>query len=99
MNTFVLTGRIVKDVKLEKDKDGAKWCTVVLSVTRTVKNDKGLYDTDFIDVILKNELATNVTEYCKKGDTVGVRGRIERLSDDNMKLVADRLSFLRGERK
>ena len=99
MNTFVLTGRIVKDVKLEKDKEGAEWCTVVLSVTRTVKNDKGLYDTDFIDVILKNELATNVTEYCKKGDTVGVRGRIERLSDDDMKLVADKLSFLRGERK
>lgn len=98
MNTFVLTGRIVKDVKLEKDKDGAKWCTVVLSVTRTVKNDKGLYDTDFIDVILKNGIATNTMKYRKKGDMIAIKGRIERLSDDDMKLVADKLYFVPSDK-
>ena len=94
MNSFILMGRIVKDIKLEKDKEGINWCRVVLSVTRTVKNDKGLHDTDFIDVILKNGIATNTIKYCKKDDTVAIRGRIERLSDDDMKLVADKLYFV-----
>lgn len=99
MNNFILVGRIVKDVKLKKEKEGIKWCTVVLAVTRPFKNYEGLYDTDFIDVILKNELATNTMEYCKKGDMIAIRGRIEKLSNNNMKLVADKLSFLSNNKR
>lgn len=98
MNSFILMGRIVKDIKLEKDKEGINWCRVVLAITRPVKNDEGLHDTDFIDVILKNGVATNTIKYCKKDDTVGVRGRIERLSDDDMKLVADKLYFIPSDK-
>lgn len=95
MNNFVLVGRIVKDIKLEKEKEGVKWCTVVLAVNRPFKNDEGLYDTDFIEVVLKNELATNIIEYHKKGDMIGIKGRIEKLSNNDMKLVADKLYFLK----
>lgn len=90
MNNFVLVGRIVKFIELEKNKS----CVITLGVSRPFKNDKGLYDTDFIDVILKNELATNTMKYCKKGDMIAIKGRIEKLSNNDMKLVADKLSFL-----
>ena len=99
MNSFILMGRIVNDIKLEKDKEGAKWCTVVLAITRPVKNDEGLHDTDYIDVILKNEITTNTIKYCKKGDMIAIKGKIEKLSHDNMKLVADKLYFVPSDKE
>ena len=39
-----------------------------------------------------------MVEYCKKGDRVGVRGRIETYKDENnnqvMDIVADKITFL-----
>lgn len=76
---------------------------ITLAVPRAYKNSEGVYETDFIDILLGNNMAQNVTEYCKKGDIVGVRGRLESTMEDDGDghltkritiVVADKVTFL-----
>lgn len=102
MNNMVcFIGRLTKDVELEKveDKDFAR---ITLAVQRNEKNNEGIYKTDFIEVSLYNMLATHTKKYCKKGDLIGIKGRIQTTkmaSGYTMEIVADRISFLSNNNK
>ena len=102
MNNMVcFIGRLTKDVELEKveDKDFAR---ITLAVQRNEKNNEGIYETDFIEISLYNMLATHTNEYCKKGDLIGIKGRIQTTkmaSGYTMEIVADRISFLSSNSK
>ena len=93
MNQVVLVGRIT-DIKKTKNEDVAN---MVIAVARSLKNDEGIYETDFINVELKGVIALNTLEYCKKGDIVGVKGRVQTTKIRNsykMGVVAERITFL-----
>ena len=60
--------------KLENDK---KATNITLAIPRSYKNADGDYDTDFVDCTLWNGVAEKVSEYCQKGDMMGIRGRLE----------------------
>ena len=78
MNNVVLVGRLTKDPEMLDTKDNSKKRTIVtLAVTRNYKNSEGIYDTDFIRCILWNAVASSACEYCKSGDVVGIKGRLE----------------------
>lgn len=77
LNQIVLVGRLVDDPTLIELEDGKKEAIVTLGVQRTFKNAEGIYDTDFIKCTLLNGVATSTTEYCHKGDIVGIKGRIQ----------------------
>ena len=56
-------------------------------------DEDGEYETDFIDCILWNGIASNIAEYCKKGDIVGVKGRVESKvyeKDDEKKYITEK---------
>lgn len=96
LNQSILVGRVCDDVKLvEEDRTFTK---LTLAVPRSYKNENGEYDTDFIDCILYGALAENVVEYCKKGDLVGVKGRMQNeMFEDGRKstiVIADKVTFL-----
>lgn len=93
LNQLVLVGRLVSDPEINETENG-KVADIVLAVPRSYKNKEGVYDTDFIPVRLYTGIAEKTTEYCKKGDLVGVKGRVARLSGEDLKLVADRVTFL-----
>ena len=88
MNQFVLVGRIVK---LEQEK-------VNIAVPRNYKNSEGVYDTDFITIIVKESINEQMQTYCQKGDLIGVKGRIAYL-DNNLELVAEKITFLASKKK
>lgn len=102
MNNIVcFIGRLTKDIELEKveDKDFAR---ITLAVQRNEKNDEDIYETDFIEISLYNMLATHTKEYCKKGDLIGIKGRIQTTkmaSGYTMEIIADRISFLSNNNK
>lgn len=105
MNNYTLIGRLVKDVEVRESENKKKYAYITIAVNRTYKNAEGEYDTDFIDMIVWNELAERVAEYCHKGDLVGVNGRIETRmveAEDHkekvMSLVCDKVSFLQSKR-
>lgn len=97
LNQVVIAGRLTFDPEINEVKNGRKITTITIAVPRTYKNMEGVYETDFIKVELFQDIANKVTEYCKKGDIVGVRGRIKTTNIDNknvMEIVAEKVSFL-----
>jgi len=99
MNQSIIIGRIVENPVMEKEGDRER-CILKLACQRSYKNEDGIYETDFINATLWNGVAQNVIEYCKKGDLVGVKGRLQNRKDSNMiELIADRVTFLSSEKK
>lgn len=96
LNQTVLVGRLTSDPEIN-EVDGVKVCNITIAVPRSFKNVNGEYDTDFIPVKLHRGIAENTAEYCKKGDLVGVKGRIE-IDTDTIKVVAERVTFLSSKR-
>ncbi len=90
-NNYVLVGRI-KEIKEDKTN---KCAIVTLTVPQSFKNANGEHDTNFIDVRMFGSIAESTKEYCKIGDIVGVRGRLQKLENDKeLNVIAERVSFL-----
>lgn len=94
LNQVVIVGRLVERPIVEENENGKKVCNITLAVPRSFKNDEGIYDTDFIKCILWNGIAENTVEYCEKGDIVGVKGRLQCLSGNELQVVAEKVTFL-----
>ena len=81
--------------------------TINLAVQRSYENENGIYETDFIRCILWNGIAKNTSEYCHKGDLVGVKGRLQtrKYEDENKEdkyiteVIVDKVSFLASKRE
>ena len=78
MNQVILVGRITKDIELRHFENGNAVINFSLAVPRDYKNSQGEYETDFLDMQATNKIAELTAEYCKKGDLIGVRGRLEK---------------------
>ena len=101
LNQVVLVGRLTKDPEVKKSKNNVSYSYITLAVPRSYKNVNGEYETDFIDCVLWQVMASNTAEYCKKGDIVGIKGRIESRiyeKDDEKKylteVIAEKVTFL-----
>ena len=67
---------------------------ITIAVSKAYKNAEGEYDTDIIKIVLEGNLNSSVNDYCSIGDIVGVKGRIESLSNDGLVIKAEKISFL-----
>lgn len=102
LNQVVCVGRLVQDPTVETTESGKERARITLAVPRAYKNADGEYDSDFIDCVLWGGVASNTAEYCKKGDLVGVKGRVEtstyETEDGDKKkatqIVAEKVTFL-----
>lgn len=97
INQIVLVGRLVSDPQTNETENGAKECNITLAVPRSYKNSEGIYETDFIPVKLYEGIAENTAEYCKKGDLIGIKGRIQTKQEEDKnitEIVAERVTFL-----
>lgn len=107
LNQVVLVGRLTSDPEVTETESGKKVTTMNIAVQRPFKNMNGLYETDFIKCVLWNNIATNTSEYCKKGDIVGIKGRLETgnyIDKDNKKkyyteVIAEKVTFLSSSKK
>ena len=105
-NLVYLIGRLVSDPELKKTTNLKDFATITLAVQRSFKNVDGLYETDFIKCKLWNGIAHNTSEYCKKGDLVGVKGRLQISSyeteDGDKKyvtdVIAEKVTFLTSKK-
>lgn len=104
-NLVYLIGRLVSDPELKKTENSKDYSTITVAVQRAFKNQNGIYESDFIRCNLWNGIATNVHEYCKKGDLVGIKGRIQIRNyeeNDNTKyiteIIVEKVSFLSSKK-
>lgn len=105
MNQTLIIGRLVDNPKVEKTDNGKKVMNMTIAVPRSYKNAEGVYETDFIDCVLWNGIAENTAEYCKKGDMLGVKGKIQTdlyekdgQKHKSTKLIAEKVTFLSSVR-
>ncbi|MDD2378039.1 MAG: single-stranded DNA-binding protein [Bacilli bacterium] len=106
LNQTVIVGRIVKDPELRETESGKKVTNITLAVPRSFKNVNGEYDTDFIPCVLWKGIAESTTEFCKKGDLVGIKGRIQSraytIEDETRKhvieIIAEKVTFLSSKK-
>ena len=106
LNQIVLVGRLTRDISINKSENGVKVATLCLAIPRSFKNSEGTYDTDFIDCVLFDTIAENTSTYCKKGDIVGVKGRVQSRVVENddkkeylMDIIAEKVTFLSSKPK
>ncbi len=107
LNQVILVGRLVRTPELQLTDNGKKWSMITLAVNRGYKNQNGEYDTDFLDCSLWTAIAENTAEYCKSGDIIGVKGRLQTRLIDNedgtkhkkMEIIADKVTFLSSSRR
>ena len=99
LNQVVLVGRIVEDIKIEDEI-----AIVKIGVPRSYKNINGEYDTDFIEITLWPDISKNVCEYCKKGDLIGIKGRVQSKEIKGeekcykMEIIAEKVTFLSSKK-
>lgn len=106
LNQTVLVGRLVSDPEVKELANDKKVSNITLAIPRSYKNANGEYDTDFVDCTLWQGVAENTAQYCRKGDIVGVKGRVqsEIYEKDGEKvkatnIIAEKVTFLSSKSK
>lgn len=98
---MVLIGRLTRDPELRKTQNGTSVCSFTLAVNRR-QNQDGTQEADFINCVAWNKLADNIQLYQKKGNQLGIEGRINTRSYDNQQgqkvyvteVIAENVQFL-----
>ena len=83
INNVVLIGRLTRDAELRYTPSNIAVATFNLAVNRNFKNDNGDIEADFINVVMWRQQAENFANWVKKGNLVGITGRIQTRSYDN----------------
>ena len=106
LNQIVLVGRVVKDLDVKTLEDGKKVSDLILAIQRPFKNYSGQYDTDFVKISLWDQLAALAQNYCKKGNMVAVKGRVQVRKIENeeektsfLEVIGERVSYLTSSKK
>ena len=106
LNNLILVGRIVDDVKIATIESGQKVANFTLAVQRPFKNEEDEYDTDFFPVQLWQGVADIARDYCTKGSTVGVKGRLSAKTIDvqgikvkTLDVIGERIAFINMKRE
>lgn len=82
MNNVILVGRITSFEGNE----------VTVSITRNYKNEDGIYMSDSIPVWLSANIGEKMKEFCRIGDVIGVKGRLENRGE--VVVMAEKVSFV-----
>lgn len=103
MNQVAFIGRIVRDCELQSIQENRHVINNVLAIDRY----NGNQESDFIPFVAWGKTAELIHAYCKKGDLIGLNGRMQSRSyipkDGERKvyvveLVADQVRFLSNKR-
>lgn len=77
INAVTIVGRIMSDPEVTNLDNGEKVTNVTLAIPRSYKNNEGVYEADLLNCELQKGIASAVADYCRKGDVVGVKGKLK----------------------
>lgn len=105
MNKVCLTGRTTKDIELKYNQNNIAITGFTLAVTRKFKNQNGEYESDFINCIAYKSTAELLNKYVKKGDLLGIEGRIQTRNYEKdgkrvyvTEVIVDSIDFLQAKK-
>lgn len=106
-NYVLLIGRIARDIEVYQRAEGKRVSTICLAVNKPFKNpETNTYDTDFIKVTLWDTMANVAEENCKKGDLIGIKGRLSTrletlangVSVNAIEVIGEKVIFLQSKK-
>lgn len=106
LNTVVLVGRLTKDPELTYTPSGVAVTRFTIAVNRPFSNQQGQREADFVNCVVWRKPAENLANYMRKGNLIGVDGRIQTRNFDDKdgkrvfvtEVVANSVSFLESNR-
>lgn len=105
INRVVIVGRLTKDPDLRYSPSGVPVTRFTVAVNRAFTNQQGEREADFINCIAWRKQAENLANYMRKGNLVGIDGRIQTGSFEGQdgkrvytfEVVADSIQFLESK--
>ena len=82
MNRVILVGNMVADPEYQTTASGISLCRFRIAVQRKFKNEKGEYESDFINIVAWRGTADFVSKYLHKGNKIGVTGSLQTRTYD-----------------
>ena len=106
MNKVIMIGRTTKAVELKQTKTGKSVAEFSIAVRRSF-NTNGEQDSDFFNCVAYSATAELISKYVKKGDQVGIEGRLQTRNYTNSEgrkiyiteIIVDNVEFLQGKRE
>ena len=85
MNSFNGLGRLTRDPEIRtlNNENQTKMARFSIAITRRIKNAEGNYDADFLNCVAYGKTAELLEKYFKKGNAIGVTGRVQTGSYTN----------------
>lgn len=105
MNRTILVGRLTRDPELRYTPNGVAVANFTMAVNRPFKSKDGEQEADFINCVVWRKPAENLANYMKKGNQIGVDGRLQSRSYEDKEgkkvfvteVVADSVQFLESK--
>lgn len=105
LNRVVLVGRLTRDPDLRYTPNGVAVANFNIAVNRPFSNQQGEREADFINGVVWRRPAENLANYMKKGNLIGVDGRIQTRNYEGSdgktvyvtEVVADSIQFLESK--
>lgn len=102
LNRTILVGRLTRDPDIRVSQNDVTVANFTLAVNRPFTDANGERGADFINIVVFRKQAENVQKYVKKGNLVGIDGRLQSRSYENKEgqrvyvteVVADSVQFL-----
>lgn len=102
MNNTSLVGRLTRDPELRYTPSGVAVANFTVAVNRTFKDQNGEQGADFINCVSFRKQAENLANYQKKGNQIGITGRIQTGKYENnegktvytTQVVAENIEYL-----
>ena len=107
MNKVIEIGRNVKDIELRQTSSGTSAVEFSIAVKRAFKNANGEYDSDFFNCVAFGKSAETISRYVKKGDMIGIEGRLQTRSYTNKEgrkinateIIVENFEFLQSKKQ
>lgn len=107
MNKVIIIGRNTKDIELRQTTAGTSVAEFSIAVNRAFKNANGERESDFFNCIAFSKLAETISKYVKKGDQLGVEGRLQTRNYTNKEgrkvyiteIVVENVEFLQSKKQ
>lgn len=106
MNKVVIIGRSTRDVELKQTSSGTPVATFSVAVKRSFKTN-GEYESDFFECVAYSKTAELISQYVKKGDLVGIEGRLQTRNYTNKEgrkvyvteIIVENVEFLQSKKQ
>lgn len=107
MNKVVIIGRSVRDIELKQLASGTSVAEFSVAVKRSFKSANGEYESDFFDCVAFKNTAELISRYVKKGDMLGVEGRLQTRNYTNKEgrriyvteIIVENVEFLQPKKQ